>query len=241
MSDLVTTELLKNSIPSRKGTITDEIADIINKYADEPEFQGESLLQSMTTYESVMVKHRVGIKDYLNAIRFCAYLISQDDNYTEAYKRTFTEKEFVRTRLSAPTNSNAYNELTSAASRYRRSKLVTEILTLSQVPLDLLFTGARYKALGVLIDIASNAKLDRDRVNAADKLLVHTASKDIKIELDIGVKENSAVQQLNDQLAAMAVRQKELMSGGVKSLKDFGALKPKEDYIDADFKELGNE
>jgi hypothetical protein len=39
----------------------------------------------------------------------------------------------------------------------------------------------------------------------------------------------------------MAVRQKELMSGGVKSLKDFGALKPKEDYIDADFKELGNE
>jgi hypothetical protein len=70
MSDLVTTELLKNSIPSRKGTITDEIADIINKYADEPEFQGESLLQSMTTYESVMVKHRVGIKDYLNALRF---------------------------------------------------------------------------------------------------------------------------------------------------------------------------
>lgn len=241
MSELVTTELLRKSIPSRKGVITDDIADLINKYAVEPEFQGESLLQSMVTYESVMVKHRVGIKDYLNAIRFCAYLISQDDNYTEAYKRTFIDKDFVQVRISASTNSTAYNELTSAASRYRRSKLVTEILTISQVPLDLLFTGARYKAIGVLADLMQNSKLDRDKINAADKLLQHTASNDIKIELDVGMKENSAVQQLNEQLAAMAAHQKNLLTGGAKSLKDFGALKPKEDYIEGEFKELDND
>lgn len=241
MTDLVTTELLRKSIPSRRGVITDEIADLINKHAHEPEFQGESLLQSMVTYEQVMVKHKVGIRDYLNAIRFCAYLISQNDNYTEAYKKTFADKPFVQARLDADTNSNPYNELTSAASRYRRSKLVTEILTLSQVPLDLLFTGARYKAIGVLANIMENAKYDRDKIAAADKLLQHTSSNEVKIELDVGIKENSAIQQLNDQLAVMAKRQKTLLIEGVNELKDFGAMRPKEDYEDAEFREVKND
>lgn len=241
MTDLVTTELLRKSIPSRRGAITDEIAEIINKYSDEPEFQGESLLQSMVTYEQVMVKHKVGIKDYLNAIRFCAYLISQNDNYTEAYKKTFADKPFVQARLGSDTNSTSYNELTSAASRYRRSKLVTEILTLSQVPLDLLFTGARYKAIGVLATIMENAKYDRDKIAAADKLLQHTSSNEVKIELDVGIKENSAIQQLNDQLAVMAKRQKTLLIEGVNELKDFGSMKPKDEFTDAEFKDVTND
>lgn len=240
MSELVTVDQLKKSIPSRRGAITDDIAKLINEYAAEPEFQGESLLQSMVTYEQVMVKHKVGIRDYINAIRFCAYLISQNDNYTEAYKKTFATKTFVQERIDAPTSSTTYNELTSAASRYRRSKLVTDILTLSQVPLDLLFTGARYKAIGVLATIMETAKYDRDKIAAADKLLQHTANNNVKIELDIGIKENSAVQQLNEQLAAMANKQKQILLNETGTLKDFGALRPRSDIVEGEFEEIPN-
>ena len=233
-SQTISKEEIQKRLPSRKNTITDEIVDIINKSQTEPEFQGESLLQTATTYEKVMQQNRVGIKEYLNALRFCAYLISMDDNITEAYRKTFADRDFVLDRLDADVGSVGFNELTSAASRFRRSKLVVDILTVSQIPLDLMFTGARYKAVMVLADIMETSRYDRDRINAADKLLTHTASKDIKIDLDIGVKESSAVVSLQNQLAELAARQKLMLEAGATDLGKLGAMKVVEEVEDAE-------
>ena len=141
---VATVEDLQVLFPTRKNAITEEVVDLINKSLNEPEFQGESLLQSAVTYESVMKQNKASIRDYLNAVRFCAYLISLEDNYTEAYKKTFYNRKFVMDRLYVASTDAKYRELTSAASRYRKSKLVTDILAISQVPLDLIFTGARF-------------------------------------------------------------------------------------------------
>ena len=184
-----------------------------------------------------MQQNRVGIKEYLNALRFCAYLISMDDNITEAYRKTFADRDFVLDRLDADVGSVGYNELTSAASRFRRSKLVVDILTVSQIPLDLMFTGARYKAVMVLADIMETSRYDRDRINATDKLLTHTASKDIKIDLDIGVKESSAVVSLQNQLAELAARQKLMLEAGATDLGKLGAMKAVDEVEDAEIVE----
>jgi len=217
-----TTEELQRLLPSKKSLITDEIAEIINKSQNEPEFQGESLLQTAITYESVLKNARVGIKEYLNAIRFCAYLMSMEDNYTEAYKRTFWDRPFVQERLNLATDSQQYKELTSAASRYRRSKLVTDILTLSQVPLDILFAGYRHKAVGVLADLMMTAKYDRDKINAARELLANTKPPESsKIELELGPNKAAMdmQQQLNKQLGEIAMNQKQMLEQGM-TLKD---------------------
>lgn len=238
MSELektLTLEDVQKNLPSRKGAITQEIVDILNNSRTEPEFQGESLLQSAITYEAVMQKNKAGIKEYLRAIRFCAYLISFDDNFTEAYKKAFADRQFVQDRLNLDSSNPKYNELTSAASRYRRSKLVVDILTMSQVPLDLMFTGARFKACGVLTELMVTAKLDRDKINAAKELLAATKPpENLKIDLDVGVKESSAIQQLNDQLAELANRQKTHLEAGNTSLEELGSMKAKEDVIDAE-------
>jgi hypothetical protein len=98
--------------------------------------------------------------------------------------------------------------------------------------LDLIFTGSRYKAIGILANLMETAKLDRDKINAAKELLAATKGpENLKIELDVGVKENSAVQQLNDQLAMMAARQKEMLESGAASLGEYGALKVKSDDV----------
>lgn len=237
LSTTVTVEDIKRAIPSRKNTITQELVDIINHSLTEPEFQGESLLETASTYEKV-IQSRAGIsvKDYLYAIKFCAYLVSVDDNFTEAYRKTFFNREFVKERANAPTDSVGYKELTAAASRYRRSKLVVDILTLSQVPLDMLFTGYRYKAVMVLADRMENSKMDKDKIAAAKELLAATKGPDnLKIELDVGVKENSAVEQLNEQLAVMAARQRTMLESGVSNLGELGGLKVKvDDYIDGE-------
>lgn len=222
----VTKEELQAAMPARKNTITDEIVEIINKVQTEPEFQGETLVQTMVTYQNVLKGAKVSMKAYINAIRFCSYLVSMDDNYTEAYKRVFWDTEFVQNRVKLPTADPKYGELTSAASRYRRSKIVTDILTLSQVPLDMLFTGHRYKAMGVLAELMVTAKLDRDKIQAARSVLEMTKSDTVKIDLDIGVKDDSAVLSLKTQLAELAAQSVALLESGATDLKQLGGMKP---------------
>lgn len=225
---------LQCAMPAKKNLVTQEIVDIINKVQEEPEFQGESLMQTMVTYQSVLQKAKVGIKEYISAIRFCAYLISMDDNYTEAYKRTFYDRKFVKDRMTLDTSDPRYGELTSAASRYRRSKLVVDILTLSQVPMELMFAGLRYKAVGVLANVMMTAKYDRDKVAAATQLLLATKSDNIKVDLDIKVSENSAVTDLRTQLAQMAATQTAYLQSGTTTLQELGAMKPKGEYEEAE-------
>ena len=232
---LVTVKDLQNSLPSRKNTITDEIVDIVNASMNEPEFQGESLLHTAITYENVMAKNRAGIREYIDAIKFCAYLVSMEDNYTEAYKKTFAYRDFVKDRINVTPDSPKYNELTSAASRYRKSKLVVDLLTYSQVPLDIMFSGYRYKAIGVLAREMESAQYSRDRISAAKELLMAVKGpENVKIELDIGVKETSAVASLQAQLAEMASNSLKHLEAGTTSVAALGALKPKEEVIDAE-------
>lgn len=226
MSGMTTLEDMKRLMPNKKNSITQKAVDIINRSANEPEFQGETLVQSAALYENVIKGTRASIPEYLNAIRFCAYVVSNESNYTEAYKRVFYDREFVILRAELETDHPQYAELTSAASRYRRSKLVVDILTASQVPLDLIFAGQRYKAMGVLADVMENGRYDRDRVSAAKELLAATSGPEhMKIELDVGIKEDSAVQQLNDQLAEIVTRQMGMMESGTVSLETLGSLK----------------
>jgi hypothetical protein len=226
MAELITIDEVKAALPQKKGAVTQEAVDIINSSLQDPEFQGESLLKTACIYENVLKGARASVPEFLNAIRFCAYISTTESNYTEAYKRVFMDREFVKSRLNEPTDSPRYIELTSAASRYRRSKLVVDLLTVSQVPLDLIFSGQRYKAIGVLAGIMENGRYDRDRVNAAKELLAATKGADnVKIELDVGVKENTAVKQLQEQLANIASKQKRLLEHGVSDLNEFGAMK----------------
>lgn len=221
---------VQKALPSRKNAVTDEIVEILNQSVNEPEFQGESLLQTAITYENIMTKNRAGIREYVDAIRFCAYLISMEDNYTEAYKRTFSYRDFVKERMDVKPDSVKYKELSSAASRYRRSKLVIDILTFSQVPLDIMFSGYRYKAMGVLANEMETAQYSRDRIAAAKELLAAAKGpENVKIELDIGVKESSAVASLNAQLAELAANSMKHLEAGTTDLAKLGAMKVKQD------------
>ena len=236
MNDMITVEELKAAIPSRKGTINEEVVDLINMVKDEPEFQGVPLVETLITYENLMTKHKASIKEFVDAAKFCAYLVSLGDNYTEAYKKTFCYRDFVKNRLDAAPGSKEYNELTSAASRYNReSKLVTDILTYSQVPIRMFYAGARFKAMDVLVREMTSAQYARDRISAAKEVLLALKEpENMKIELDIGVKETSAVASLNAQLAELASNSLRHLEAGTTTVSKLGSMKAKDDVIDAE-------
>lgn len=214
---LLTVEDVKQALPSKAKSVTQEALDIINSSISDPLFQNQDLLKTASLYENVLKGTRASIVEYLNAIRFVA-LITDDEEagYTWAYAKVFMNREFVSSRASLPTDSPKYCELTSAASRYRKSKLVVDILTISQVPLDIMFSGGRYKCLGILLDIAENGKFDRDRVSAAKELLAATKNENTKIELEIGPSAGaiSMQEQLDKQLTELAHNQQMLLAAG---------------------------
>ena len=234
----VTVARLKNLFPGKKGTITQETADIINHTQNSPEFDGHKMINNMVSLQGVMSKNSSSMVEFIDAIKFCAFL-EADDNFIEAYKKTFSHRDFVQARMEADTVSPQYKELSSAASRYRKSPIIVDILTQANVPLYLMFQGTTYEAVNVLATEMVEAPYAKDRISAAKAILEHVKPpENVKIELDVGIKENSAVQNLQDQLAQFASSTVIHLESGSANLKELGAMSPasEEDIIDVEVK-----
>lgn len=231
----VTVDSLIGMFPAKKATITEKTVELINDAQNDPMFNGDEFIKNMQTYQNVMMKNSASIKDYINAVKFCAYLESEDDNYTEAYKRARANDEFVMARVAAPTDSVAYRELTNAASRYRKTPLVKDILTQADMPLHLMFQGGRFQMAQVLMDEALTAPYSKDRINAADKFLTHVKPpENAKIELDIGVAKDSIIDRYEDMITQLVGQQKdEIRQGGdLKTITNVAIVK--ENIIDGE-------
>lgn len=236
--EVVTVDSLKELFPAKKNTITEETVDLINKANNDPEFDGVSLVSSLVSLQNVMYKNSCSLDEYIRAVKFCAYLESENDSYIEAYKKTFYDREFVKNRMNLSPDSIQYKELASAASRYRRSAVVISVLTAADVPLYLMFQGYRYKAVQVLADRMENSKYDKDKISAAKALLENVKPPDnVKIDMEIGTSSNRAIEDLNDQLSEIASKQLKYLDRGVMSVSDLGKMKPKVIDVDAIEKE----
>ena len=234
----VTMEDMKRLFPKKKESITEELITIINDANNNPFFSGDEFMNNILTYKDVMEKQKASLKDYLAAIRFCASLESEDYKLTEAYKKSHCHTEFVRERLDSPTNSAEYKQLTNTASRYRKRPLIVQILTQSQLGLHLMFQGEQYRAINVLSDIMVNGRSEMARVAAAKELLANTKAPEThKIELDIGIRNESAMESLNAQLAQFAMESMNQLMAGKTDLKTLGSMtviEDNEEIIDAD-------
>lgn len=229
----ITKEELISKLPEKKGTITDEIVAMVNQANNDPAFSPGEFIRTMVDYKDIMLNNRGNMEDYINAIKFCAYLESED-NATEAYRKARANDEFVSSKVGCDTESAEYRALTHVASRYRQSKLVRAILSQTDMPLYLVFQKSRYQAVQVLHDEMLNAPYSKDRISAAEKLLTHVkAPENVQIELGIGMdSESKSIQQsLNDQLMVVAARQKQLLEQGV-SIADVQKLGVRSEIVE---------
>src|SRR5574344_413724 len=233
----VTKEQILEHFPEKSKTVTDELVNLINQAQEDPQFDVLTMFDQMISYKDVMYNNSGSMTDYVNAIKFCSYLEVCDDNYTQAYIRTFSYRDAVKARMHMPTSSKEYKELTRMASQYRRTPMVISILTVSDAPLRLLTRGLQFKALKVLPDEMVTAYHSKDRITAADKLLVHSRAQDEKnnkVEINIGMGAEATKQHNNilNQLHEIALQQKALLDSGV----DIGQVQrlgiKREEYIE---------
>ena len=119
---------------------------------------------------------------------------------------------------------------------YKKNKLVNAVFEQTIVPSHVLNAPMYQEALNELAYIMMKGKSEMAKVQAATSILTHTkAPETTKIELDIAVG-TSALDDLNDQLTAVAGAQLKMLKGGDLSLQSMGAMKPKDedDVIDVE-------
>lgn len=232
----VTVEELKKRYPSRARNITEDIVKLINDTNNDPNFNGNEFLNSLFTYESVMFNNSAGLKEYINAVKFVGYLMSEEDNYTEAYMKARCNDEFVKKAVGKDANSDEYKAVVAAASRYRKNKLVVDLLTQVQVPWDIMYAHAAHGAFRVLTNEMVNAPLSRDRINAAKTVLENVKPNDMKIELEAGPGVTSMGETLSKQLLEVSAMQKKLLESGqdISSVQRLGVSLEDGDVQDAE-------
>jgi len=235
----ITREEVIRRFPAKKTTVTEEVVDLINDANNDPEFNGDEFVENMMTFQNVMHKNSGSLAEYVNALKFCAYLEADVSNYTEAYKRARANDKFVMERADLATDSNGYKELSNAASRYRKTPMVRDILTQAEMPLYLMFQGARYGAVSKLVEEMEDAQFSKDRISAAKAILEHVKPpENMKVELDIGVKQDNIIDRYENMINDLVKHQKEQIAegGDLHNITNIAIVNSKsdEDVIDVD-------
>lgn len=234
-SEQLTVDDLKQKFPTKKNTITEETVALLNQTMENPDFDSSTFLNQLVDYQSCMIDSSASFAEYINAMKFCAYL-EAGHTMVEAYKRARAGDEFVQSRWDAPSGSNGYNEISFQASRYRKSNIVKKILTQSDMPLYLLFQAERWKAVALLAKEMNEAPYAKDRINAADKLLMHVkAPENIQVELGIGLSKGAQDMQtqLMEQLAQLSQAQHARLMQG-ETIDKVQRVGIKTEFVEAD-------
>ena len=217
---LLTTEQFKQVVPNQfKACVSQELIDQINKTLADPDMY-ETYRDNLLGYAHVMKEGKFKMEDYINAIKYCSHKIMGASNI-DAYVKTFPDK--YQAMLSAGKNAK---DISSFVTSYNKNKLVNLILEQSMIPSWVLNQDMYQKALNVQCELMMTANSEKVRSDAANSILTHLKPPEVtKVELDIGLKKDSAMDDLKQNLAELALMQKQFISAGVTQVKDLAQQK----------------
>lgn len=211
----MTVEEFKAALPEKmRKTVSQELIDEINQTLSEPELF-EQYRENLISYTRVMADGKFQVPQYLSAVKYVGFKLQGNSNI-EAYSRTFPEKIQRFTQ-----QGTAAKDIAAYVSAYNKSKLVNLIFAQTMTPFWVLNQDVYQKALNVQADLMINANSEKVRTDAANSLLTHLKPPEIKkIELDIGVKEDSSIANLRAATMQLAAQQRlALQSGSANALE----------------------
>lgn len=216
----LTVEQFKQCLPDKvKKSINQELIDQINTTLSDPELY-ESYRDNLLSYTKVMADGRFKVSSYVDAVRYVSHKLMGSTNI-EAYTKTFPDKyaRFVQQGVQA-------KDIASYVTAYNKSKLVNLIFEQTLIPSYVLNQDLYQKALNVQAELMIASKSDKVRCDAANSLLTHLKMPETqKIELEIGVKEDSSIQALRDSTMALARQQRMMLEAGAMNAQDIAHSK----------------
>lgn len=217
---MITVDEFKKVLPKNaKDSVTQELIDKINLMLNDTELS-QNYRDNLLGFTSVMADGKYKIDDYLNAVKYVSYKLLGDSNVT-AYVKTFPDR--YNKLVSEGKDSKTISSYVSA---YNSNKLVSSIYEQSMIPTWLLNAENFQKAINVQVDLMLNAQSEKVRCDAADSVLTHLKRPEAtKVELSIGVKENSVISELEATTRALVEQQRAMLESGRMTANDI-ALAP---------------
>jgi len=236
----ITIDKIKGLLPKNTNVaVTAEVVHLINHMEDDTGLPQELMEEDLMSYMHILGGMKgVGIKDLVNAIKFCNLKRNYDNK--EAWSIVFPDKYHRLTE--------ANKQVDNHVSMYNASKLVVAIDREMLIPVSLTYapyfhsaTKELYK-IGVLglggknTDGKEMTVTPMVRVQALKELTTITKPPEeqkLSISVNPGEAAISMQQEMNDQLAAIVAHQRDRLIAG-------------EDIIDVqqiglDFSEVGKE
>lgn len=225
----LTLDTLKAVAPKgSRSSITQELVDKINDANQDPDLLG-GLSENVLAYSTVLRQGKFAITDYISAVKYVSYKLLNRTNL-DAYAMTFPDRYQRLVDMGLDRDG-----MSPYASAYQKTKLITTIMEQTIVPTHILNAPMHQEALNIALSVAKNGKSEMAKVTACNTILQYTKPPETtKIQLDIGTNESDAILDLKASLADFAAVQLDSIGKGQVSVKQLGALKPKEeeDIID---------
>lgn len=211
----LTAEQFKQALPDKvKKSVSQELIDQINSTLSEPEMY-EAYRDNLLSYSKVMADGRFKIDQYISAVKYVSHKLMGATNI-EAYSKTFPDKmqRFAAQGVSA-------KDIASYVTAYNKSKLVNLIFEQTLIPSYVLNQDLYQKALNVQAELMVAAKSEKVRCDAANSLLTHLKMPETqKVELEIGVKEDSAIAALRATTMELARQQRLMLEAGAMNAQE---------------------
>lgn len=205
----LTVEQFRHALPDKvKKSVSQELIDQVNTLLANPD-EYEHYRDNLISYTSVMADGRFKVSEYVNAVRYVSHKLLGATNI-EAYTKTFPDKyrRFLAQGVAA-------KDIASYCTAYNKSKLVNLIMAQTLVPTHVLNQDLYQKALNVQAELMVSARSEKVRVDAANSLLTQLKMPEVKkVELDIGMKEDSSISALRKATMELAAQQRLAMQAG---------------------------
>jgi len=212
-----------------KKSVNQELIDSVNNTLADPEMF-EAYRDNLLSYTRVMADGRFKVSGYVDAVRYVSHKLMGCTNI-EAYTKTFPDKytRFVAQGVQA-------KDIASYVTAYNKSKLVNLIFEQTLIPSYVLNQDMYQKALNVQAELMVSAHSEKVRTDAANSLLTHLKMPEVaKVELDIGMKEDSSIAALRAATLELARHQRLSMESGQTTAQEVAHAKL---TIDVDAREV---
>ena len=211
----LTVEQFRQALPDKvKKSVNQELIDQINTTLSDPDMY-EAYRDNLLSYTRVMSDGRFKVTDYISAVKYVSHKLMGCTNI-DAYSKTFPDKI---ARFTA--QGVAPKDIASYVTAYNKSKLVNLIMEQTLIPSYVLKQDLYQKALNVQAELMVSAKSEKVRSDAANSLLTHLKMPETqKVELEIGVKEDSAIATLRATTMELARQQRMMLEAGAMNAQE---------------------
>ena len=216
----LTIDQFKMALPDKmKKSVNQELIDQVNLTLSDPELY-EAYRDNLLSYTRVMADGKFRVEQYIAAVKYISHKLMGCSNI-EAYTKTFPDKytAFVQQGV-------APKDIASYITAYNKTKLVNLIYEQTLIPSYVLNQDLYQKALNVQAELMVGANSEKVRCDAANSLLTHLKMPETtKVELEIGVKEDSSIAALRATTLELARAQRLMVESGAMNAQEIGHSK----------------